>query len=159
MSACAGCGGGGEGVNLGAVLERIQQSRKQEKKWSDKIKEMMKEIADAKPKDRLAYALEFTKLFYALTFSMGGWGQWLGFGIQMKGVPYLGSYAGFAKLNLAECEAIYLQLKVLVLEFLKIDYELSMAKEKQNEELIEAKKKTRKRKKKKTEKNKTTYIH
>jgi len=155
-SSCGACQGGN--VNLGAVLQQMQQ--KKQVKWSDRIKEIMEEISKAKPKDRLDYAVEFTALFHALCYSVSGWGQWLGFAIQVRGATQLAAYAGFKRLTLAECQALYPQLKALVLELLKIDYELSLAKEKEGEVKEKETKKAKKKQKKTKKRSKPeVYIH
>lgn len=149
---CTECQGG----NLEAVVAQLQ--KKQQKKWSEQIKEIMKRIERAKPKDRFDYAIEFTKIFHSLCFSISGWGQWLGFVIQIKGSPQLASYSGFDRLTLAECEAIYPQLKALSLGLLEIDYEMSLTKEKEIEKVTKEDKKPKKKTGKSKRKKKTTYI-
>lgn len=156
MSGCTDCGGEAQ---ISAILGQLQHQRKKQA-WSEKVKEIMKDINDADPKDRLDYALEFTRLFYALAFTLNGWGQWLGFRVQIEGVKQVAGYNAFRKLSLEECQAIYPQFKALILELLKLDYELSLAKEKEMEAEIEKRKKTKKSNKKtgKKRKKKTTYI-
>jgi len=128
------CGGEGAGaINIQEIIRRAQQQKK-EMRWSDKIKELLKTINEEKPKDRLQYAIAYTKLFHALTWCIAGWGQWLGFQIVLKGTPILANYAPFEKMTLDECKTTYPKLKAVVVDMLNIDYKISLAKE---EELIE----------------------
>lgn len=163
---CGSCGGEGVGtINIQEIIRRAQQKRK-EQRWSEKIKELLKTIEEEKPRDRLEYAIAFTKLFHSLTWCIAGWGQWLGFQIVLKGTPVLANYANFERLTLDECKTIYPKVKKVVIDMLNSDYEISYAKEEEAIALAAKKAKKEKTTKKpkaktkKTKKSKTDrYIH
>jgi len=123
-------------VNMEELLQQLSMQQQQgKKKWTEEIRKLIERIEKADPKDRLDYAIEFVQIFYALIFSVNGWGQWFGFKLSMQGTQGIGDdLFGSNRMTLEEYQKVYPELKKFVLEILELDFRISEAKEKELEE-------------------------
>jgi len=117
---------------------------KNTKRYVLMMRNTIKKIANAKPKDRLDYVVATTYLLEVLKGSISGWALWV------KSIENIES------LNLNDWKEIHPEMVKLVNEWLKLD--ISVTVKKIGEATAKYKANKKKQKKHKLKKEKTTYV-
>jgi len=108
------------------------------------LSDLIEKLGEADPKDRMDYALEVTRCLNGIIISVKGWQAWISNIEQLHG------------LQLKDYKAFYPKMRGAVIDFLKLDLEVTKKK------LIEAtvfyRKLTKKVKKSKKKKPDSTYV-